>query len=1057
MQPSAVSSRPLAIAALICVAILCLVSLGESFKVLTVSSFVRRETAPVVKRNWESELGPFSPGAPGDHGEGNEGAVVDSLDDHSLSESDPANPMPTGDSKKLPIPLANPIPVVASILGAPITAPPGSPTQPPGGGIFGSVVSILAGDNSAAPAPGSPGENGGPLGGVLSALSQAAPSQIQPTPFITAPPAAPTSGSGGLLGGLGVLNGVASALHGVLGSPDESSSGGGNGLLGQLSANVLNPIASIAGDTASILADPAAAVNNLQSQVSAVLDSLPSAVAAGVQLAGNVGGDLADALNATGDLLDAAPDVAVGVADQVGTLLNAAPNLATGIPAAALSAVNQVESIMGTASNVGGDVMGVLGGLKNDLSNAVANAVPEVSSLAAVVGSQVVGVLPSGLQPLVSGALSSIQNDVGGLMCQVSDIVSGTALVFGVPCNPTSAAAGAPPLVSASLTIVESLPVGPTQSLSAAPQLASMLSSLSSSILGAAPTAAPTGSLGAHSVANSALSGLSSLISQISQLSLTVATSTLSAPAFTSSKLSIPRSDQRDPFADMIPSPAPPIATPTPAAVQTTIYHVQTITALITATAVQTSVVTMCPTAVSSSFSAPGGSLGWSTAGAGGSAPGSGGFPVGSGGNSAGCGGAGAEGGGNPLGSGEHPGEDGSEEGSCPGQGYTCDGCLDGWFCPPMQTPALPAPCGYGWPCYHCEDGWFCVPVPSAAGYMHARSTPTPTSAKPTSNPATANSATESYQYVGCYQDDQGRALRDAQLLKLTGGMTNEGCVSFCRGQGFTLAGTEDGSRCFCGTTLLDSTILGDKQCNVSCAGDHTNSTMCGGSWALSIWSPDGSIQQGQSLNNHQLLDMNTSNWQNPAGVGDSGSPITVTSNASPSLASPSNESSGPSPSIDMSGLEAAIFSVVASEAGGVASKAPASAGGLIQSVSLILNNGMSSVAGESSLTMPTSNGPSMSGPTDTMLGPGPVVPSTSVPATYPAGIRTGSIPSSATVVSGGMGARDAADGGRRVPDGGIFAGDAPHAAVDGASHGFPTLPGASKGRRSFRRRAHWA
>ncbi|KAH7001346.1 hypothetical protein EDB80DRAFT_89661 [Ilyonectria destructans] len=46
--------------------------------------------------------------------------------------------------------------------------------------------------------------------------------------------------------------------------------------------------------------------------------------------------------------------------------------------------------------------------------------------------------------------------------------------------------------------------------------------------------------------------------------------------------------------------------------------------------------------------------------------------------------------------------------GPCPERGFQCAECLDGWFCPPKETPAQPVPCGLGWPCYHCTSGWFC-------------------------------------------------------------------------------------------------------------------------------------------------------------------------------------------------------------------------------------------------------------------------------------------------------------------------------------------------------------
>lgn len=54
-------------------------------------------------------------------------------------------------------------------------------------------------------------------------------------------------------------------------------------------------------------------------------------------------------------------------------------------------------------------------------------------------------------------------------------------------------------------------------------------------------------------------------------------------------------------------------------------------------------------------------------------------------------------------------------QGPCPGRGYSCAECLNGWFCPPRETPMQKAPCGYGWPCYHCPGGWYCAPGPTPA------------------------------------------------------------------------------------------------------------------------------------------------------------------------------------------------------------------------------------------------------------------------------------------------------------------------------------------------------
>ncbi|ROV94309.1 hypothetical protein VMCG_08609 [Cytospora schulzeri] len=847
MLPSTRFSQPLAIALLTCFSLLCLVSLGESLKVLSSSSLSERgrHVNPIIKRTWDSEQGPFSPPRPEDVRE-DEDDFVDSNLPGNVTLHDDDNHDKIGIPVLPDVPLPAVDSIVASIFGGVSSAVPvpGNPTQPiipasAGGGLFGSVISILAGAPSAVPIPGGPvpvptvssGGVDSPLGGVLSALSAVG------VPSITAPPVAPT-GSGGLIGGLDVLGGVASALDGVLGSPDSTNSNGG-GLLGQLSADVLGPIASIAADPASILADPAAAISNLQSQVSSVLDNLPSAVAAGVQIANNVGGQIADALNATTDVLDSIPAVAGGVADQLGSLLNAAPNLATGIPAAALSAVNQVESILTAVPGLDGDVTGLLGGLQGQLSLAVVSALPEVTSLAGVVGSQVVGILPSTLQPLVAEALSTLQNDATSLGCQVSDVVSGTAIILNVPCDQASSAISspgsgptvtAPVPVSASVTVGDTLPLVSIQPPSTSPQLASMLSSLGSSLLSASLASASAEASGTNPVAISALSGLSSLISQISDMSVTAAAimpSTQLAPPTPPATTS---------------ASASPGASSNPVAA-TTIYYVQTITALMTSTAVQTSTVTECPLELSS-FSSytgiPGGPL-----------------PV-------------------PL----LP-PTGTGTGPCPGQGFTCDDCLEGWFCPPVETPAQPAPCGFGWPCYHCDDGWFCVPSPQVIGAVAI--------------PLTASTS----------------------------------------------------------AVVAPTHPVG----------------------------PGGTVEQIQSPGEQSTLSVISDHYQS-GGARMSMVPKETAIHAWPPLAPTANATTG-SASLGMSDLESSILAAVASEANGLASNEPASASAIIQSVSSLLNLGMSSIA--SSLAMAAPIGTvttSTTGPSELPLGPGPVIPSTTVALT---------------------------------------------------------------------------
>ncbi|KAK4201745.1 hypothetical protein QBC40DRAFT_145086, partial [Triangularia verruculosa] len=75
----------------------------------------------------------------------------------------------------------------------------------------------------------------------------------------------------------------------------------------------------------------------------------------------------------------------------------------------------------------------------------------------------------------------------------------------------------------------------------------------------------------------------------------------------------------------------------------------------------------------------------------------------------------------------------------------------------------------------------------------------------------------------------------------IPGGMTNEICIKFCLGRGFSLAATEYGSECYCGDVLVDSWLMGDSDCNKPCPGDATCN--CGGDWAMSLWNAnDGEV-----------------------------------------------------------------------------------------------------------------------------------------------------------------------------------------------------------------------
>lgn len=177
-------------------------------------------------------------------------------------------------------------------------------------------------------------------------------------------------------------------------------------------------------------------------------------------------------------------------------------------------------------------------------------------------------------------------------------------------------------------------------------------------------------------------------------------------------------------------------------------------------------------------------------------------------------------------------------KGPCPGRGFKCAECLDGWFCPPQETPAQVAPCGVGWPCYHCPEGWFCAstatPIPTPPPSSVAG--PTSTSAtSPTLLPNTGD-LPDDWSQLGCFQDAISRILLGAKPVDyLQGDMSTKKCIDHCLSSGYKFAGTENGRECWCGTSIRDDAVrLPQSQCGKPCQGQPTEA--CGGSWAVDVF-----------------------------------------------------------------------------------------------------------------------------------------------------------------------------------------------------------------------------
>lgn len=75
---------------------------------------------------------------------------------------------------------------------------------------------------------------------------------------------------------------------------------------------------------------------------------------------------------------------------------------------------------------------------------------------------------------------------------------------------------------------------------------------------------------------------------------------------------------------------------------------------------------------------------------------------------------------------------------------------------------------------------------------------------------------------AGCYIDASTRMLRGSAILSQPG-LTTEMCINTCTQGGFTMAGTEDGNQCFCGSQIHKENGAGvstaSSECSSACNG----------------------------------------------------------------------------------------------------------------------------------------------------------------------------------------------------------------------------------------------
>lgn len=94
------------------------------------------------------------------------------------------------------------------------------------------------------------------------------------------------------------------------------------------------------------------------------------------------------------------------------------------------------------------------------------------------------------------------------------------------------------------------------------------------------------------------------------------------------------------------------------------------------------------------------------------------------------------------------------------------------------------------------------------------------------------------WRFVGCARDPPGQSRTLDGADEDRADMTVEGCVRFCRGQGFAYAGLENKSQCFCASNAPDPARLPPNgtmgQCESACAGNADQ--ICGGYGWVSVY-----------------------------------------------------------------------------------------------------------------------------------------------------------------------------------------------------------------------------
>ncbi|KAL5118335.1 hypothetical protein ACEQ8H_003684 [Pleosporales sp. CAS-2024a] len=134
------------------------------------------------------------------------------------------------------------------------------------------------------------------------------------------------------------------------------------------------------------------------------------------------------------------------------------------------------------------------------------------------------------------------------------------------------------------------------------------------------------------------------------------------------------------------------------------------------------------------------------------------------------------------------------------------------------------------------------TPVASGTPVPSGKSGATTASATASSAAPSAAGVPKGFTYKGCYVDGPGYRIMNNELPD-DSAMTVGSCATKCAAAGYSIAGMEYSTQCFCDDYLRMGASLAssDSECNMACGGD--SSQVCGAGNRLSIWSNQTTLQ----------------------------------------------------------------------------------------------------------------------------------------------------------------------------------------------------------------------